>query len=167
MKKTPPFIRLYANIIKQSTDCWEWKGRLGSSGYGQIKVFGKMVSCHRLSYELYNGPIPTGLEVMHTCNNRKCINPDHLKAGTHIQNMADASRDNAWSEVVRKGVKGVNKSQSKQVLVLGMPYGSINEAERELSLGSGTVSYWLKTNNPKASLITKDKYLELSNEQRP
>lgn len=161
MIKKAPFKRLYEGITKKDNGCWEWNGATGSSGYGNIKAFGRMVSCHVLSYELYYGAIPKGNEVMHSCDNRICVNPDHLSCGTHKQNMMDASKRKAWSRVVRKGVRGINKSQSKQVMVIGKPYGSINEAEKALGLGNGTVTYWLKTNNPKAKVITKDEYLEL------
>jgi len=166
MKKEPPFIRLYKDILITAVGCWEWRGQVGSSGYGQIKVFGKLVLCHRLSYELHHGAIPTGQEIMHSCDNRICINPDHLSSGVHRENMADAASKNAWKNVNRTGVKGVHKSQSKQVLVKGKPYGSIKEAERELGLSSGTVAYWIKTNSQKAIVIDKSKYLELKNEQR-
>ena len=159
----PPYIRLYENSKEMTNGCLEWQGQTGSSGYGQIKAFRKMVSCHRLSYELNYGPIPEGLEVMHSCHNKLCINPDHLSIGTHKQNMKDAAENKSWSHVKRVGVSGVNKSQSKQVEVLGKVYGSINEAERSLSVGSGTVGYWIKNAPWKARVITKLEYLEKVN----
>ena len=160
-KRKPPFIRLYDNIKKEDDGCWLWLGQKTKAGYGQIKAFKKIVSCHRLSYELNFGLIPTGLEVMHSCDIRSCINPDHLSIGTHADNMAD---------MIKKGRKvlgkpnprrGIEKSQSKQVIALGKPYGSINEAEREIGVGNGVVSYWVKNNPEKARVISKDEYLEM------
>lgn len=159
--KSPPFERLYRNILVTGNECWEWQGQTASSGYGQIKAFGKMVSCHRLSYELYSGPIPEGLEIMHSCDNKICINPDHLSAGSHQENMADMERKGRRVKGVPNPVRGADREQSKQVLVLGKAYGSMKEAERSLNVGSGTVAYWLKNKPEKARLITMFEYKEL------
>lgn len=161
-KKQPPFKRLYQNISYNDSGCWEWQGSLMNSGYGQIKAFGKMVGVHRLSYELYNGLIESNLEVMHTCNNKKCINPDHLTLGAHAENMRAAQRDGLVDYRKMKKPsknKGVNSKQSIQVLVLGKAYGSINQAENEIGCASGTVNYWLRKKPEKAKIITREDYI--------
>lgn len=154
--KRPPFQRLYLKMRVNEAGCWEWMGQTQESGYGQIKAFGKLVNCHRLSYELYHGPIPGGLEVTHTCDNRVCVNPDHLVAGTHQQNMADMILKGRRVQGQPNPLKGKDNPKSQPVRVLGSIFGSMKEAERSLGLGHGTVRYWIKNHPAKAEQLNKE-----------
>lgn len=78
---------LRSEIAEQPDGCWSWTGRRHTGGYGQIKVFGRLVLAHRLAYEAWVGPIPDGFDVDHTCLNRLCINPAHLEAVTRQENV--------------------------------------------------------------------------------
>ncbi len=71
-----------------TTSCWMWIGtkRLG---YGRLAWGGRWYNAHRFSWELFNGPIPQGLHVLHLCDEPSCCNPDHLFLGTHSANMRD------------------------------------------------------------------------------
>jgi len=71
------------------TPCWVWGGNILGTGYGQVSVNGEMRSPHRFAYETWVGPIPEEMHVLHSCDNPPCINPLHLRVGTHADNMQD------------------------------------------------------------------------------
>lgn len=88
--------RFWLKVNKESgkffngTECWEWVGT-ESRGYGKIYTGGrksqKALKAHRVSYALHHGEILEGLEINHLCENKSCVNPNHLEAVDHFRNM--------------------------------------------------------------------------------
>jgi len=80
--------------IDIETKCWVWTGAVFvkeyGGNYGQLRMGGrggKVKKAHRISYEYFVGQIPEGFELDHLCHNTLCVNPEHLEAVTHVENM--------------------------------------------------------------------------------
>jgi hypothetical protein len=76
--------------VEKSNDCWLWQGSKSIRGYGKFSIQGKPnIIASRFSYELFKGPIADGMYICHLCDIPSCVNPEHLWAGTHMENTLD------------------------------------------------------------------------------
>ena len=91
--------------VNKTIDCWEWIGAIDRHGYGKFSIKYKKYIAHRISWELHNGKIPKGICVLHRCDNRKCMNPEHLWLGTQQDNSDD---------MIRKG-RSANRENMKKI----------------------------------------------------
>jgi HNH endonuclease len=96
---TPLIVRFERKYIPEPmSGCWLWLGLLHEGGYGEFREHGKRIRAHVFSYKYFKGKIPKGKFVLHTCDVRCCVNPDHLYAGTKKQNTADCIRRNRFPQ---------------------------------------------------------------------
>jgi hypothetical protein len=129
----------WKNYIEQRIErvtesgCWLWTASLKSNGYGQVRMKSprRMVTAHRLSFETFNGAIPNGQVVRHTCDVQACVNPKHLVLGSQQENVNDTmkrgrSRSHlSEGKALRGTSNGMVKLTEKQVRDIRAAAGSL------------------------------------------
>ena len=98
--------RIFSGVRRTQAGCWLYTGGVSSTGYGVVSVRGRSVGAHRLAYELRIGPVPKGQCVLHRCDVKRCINPNHLFLGTKGTNNTDRKQKGRNAD--RKGEKNTS-----------------------------------------------------------
>lgn len=148
--------RFWSKVQKSESPngCWTWQASINSGGYGLfnsgIANGGKIDRAHRVSWTLTNGPIPDGLDVLHRCDNRKCVRPDHLWLGTQRDNTMDCERKGRAIHP-RGEEHGRRKLTSEQVLEIRR----LHDAE---NLGCVRLSRMFNVSANNIKLILRRKY---------
>lgn len=99
-----------------NSGCWLWTGAVQGGGYGSFSFEGKIQKAHRVSHQIFKGQIPDGLDVMHSCDVRCCVNPTHICAATTLENIADM-----WRKWRGNPAKGERNSHAK-LTAFGVTY---------------------------------------------
>ena len=108
--------RFTSKLVKDhSSGCWNWKKPHPTRGYGGFELDGKTVAAHRASYMMFHGVVLSSEQcVLHKCDNRSCVNPDHLYVGDKKQNRKDfMERHPRAKEIVANAMAARSKGAKK------------------------------------------------------
>jgi hypothetical protein len=133
--------RFISKIIKDDFGCWLWKGHIDITGYGIFWIYGQNRLAHRASWKIFNPTIfLNDKHVLHKCDVKRCVNPDHLFLGTE----ADNHKDKANKGRSARGVKNASaKLTEEQVLEIRKIYLNI-KSTRLVSLMYGVSKSTIK-----------------------
>lgn len=123
--------RLTHHSEPTASGCINWTGASHRFGYGVVRIDGKTRTAHRLALELYQGALTPGAQVLHSCDNPRCINPLHLREGTHAENMGECTARG------RHGMQGRRHSEQTRALIganRGKPTLPPPEIRRQIAL---------------------------------
>jgi hypothetical protein len=126
--------------IDPISGCWNWKRAINKNGYGLVH-YGKCRTAHRVAYELFIGEIPKGAQVLHKCDNPRCINPEHLFLGSHQDNMNDCLLKDRKS----KGIARYNHilDEEKVRTIRNLSAMGLNAGEIGEQLGVKKITVWM------------------------
>ena len=121
--------------VRKTDDCWIWQGGIDSDGdYGYFDLNKKRTRAHRFAYQLTHGSIPEEREVCHTCDNPRCVRPDHLFLGTTQDNRDDcAAKGRLAFKVGSRIVYSGKKISDKQVVEILMRARAGGITQQELA----------------------------------
>lgn len=123
--------------------CWNWQASCYKhNGYGAFSIKRRSQKAHRVSWIIHFGDIPNGLKVLHTCDNRKCVNPNHLFLGTYDDNNKDRAKKNRSATNINPNYgesNGNSKLRKPQVDFIKQSSLSSSELSRILNVSPSTV----------------------------
>lgn len=127
---------------RDENKCWPWKASKLSNGYGQLTIKQMHFLAHRISWFIYCGRIPSGLNVLHKCDNPSCVNPNHLFLGTQKENMKDKVDKGRAYTGIHKGEKNpANKLTADDVRDMRSKNGTLKEIAKEYGVSFGLIGH--------------------------
>jgi hypothetical protein len=122
---TEPLVQsFYRKTVKSDSGCIIWAAAVDRTGYGKCKIDGVVLNAHVAAWRIANGGanVPIGHVVMHTCECRLCVNPEHLEAASQSVNMKHAHADQKLDDFQKRGQECHNAVLSEDVVreILGM-----------------------------------------------
>lgn len=131
---------LFAHVSVAGPDeCWLWAAYINPTGYGQITTGGKPQLAHRVAWVVENGEIPEGLNVLHKCDVRACVNPSHLFLGSHADNSADMVSKGRTRPVNGSRVWSSKLSDSDVMAILGAKDASTIDLATRFGVAKATI----------------------------
>jgi hypothetical protein len=121
----PLALRFAEKVTPHKSGCHHWTGSIMPNGYGQIHSSGRTAYAHRVAWELANGPIPDGEFVLHNCDNRRCVNPAHLRLGSFQDNMDDMTGKLRHAHGARNGHAKLTVAEVRLIRFMGGSHSSI------------------------------------------
>lgn len=113
MREIKTISKRFDKHVDKSGVCHIWTACISTNGYGRFRSGINMKMAHRVSYEINVGPIPKNLLVMHSCDNRLCVNPKHLSVGRHTDNSKDMVMKDRQAKGSKQGSAKLNEKQVK------------------------------------------------------
>lgn len=130
-RKCKPVLQRILRRTEKTATCWLWRGTINKFGYGQIMADRNthdrrfLVNVHRASWEAHNGPIPAGMFVLHKCDIRNCVNPDHLFLGSREDNTKDMMQKRRHTHGMRHYRAKLTDDQIREIRVSTLPQTAI------------------------------------------
>lgn len=122
----------------QPDGCWIWTGFKLAVGYGRLSYKGKHIRAHRASWMVHRGEIPDGIDVLHKCDVKTCVNPDHLYLGTDVENAADAVARNRLRSA-RGEKNGNSRLTADDVIAIRAATGNQRDIAQRFGVAQGVV----------------------------
>jgi hypothetical protein len=147
MKITDSLKRRFNAKVFRTARCWLWTAGTRPDGYGVMGLGSrkdKIGRVHRISWEIYRGPIPKNRFVLHKCENRRCVRPSHLKLGTQKQNIADSLRTGSFPLGTKNGQTKNTSNEIREIRRLGQLGWSSKKIAPLFSLHRVTISRILR-----------------------
>ena len=148
IQSTFAFVERFWAKVQKSDGCWNWTAGRSRGGYGKLGVNGHHMTAHRVSWLLHHGSISKGLCVLHRCDNRRCVRPDHLFLGTAADNVWDCVRKgrnagakgekNGCAKLTQKDVVAIRASSANQLAVarlFGVGQSAVSSIKRRKRWG--------------------------------